>query len=61
LWFLVSKTFSGAAPSLWIWFYAIAETPEAALASRESLIGELGQPDIGQPFPDLAYRTNDFG
>jgi hypothetical protein len=33
--------FSGRTPSLWIWFDAAAHTPEAALVSREVLIGSL--------------------
>ena len=32
---------SGLVPSLWIWFFATARAPEAALASREVLISRL--------------------
>ena len=55
------EDFSGAAPSLWIWVYAIAETPEAALASRESLIGELHRALVDERFTSFfgaRCRTN---
>jgi len=55
------KDFSGAAPSLWIWFYAIAETPEAALASRESLIGELHRALIDERFTSFFEEERDDG
>jgi len=53
--------FSGAAPSLWIWFYAIAETPEAALASRESLIGELHDALVDEHFTSFFEEERDDG
>ena len=53
--------FSGAAPSLWIWFYAIAETPEAALASRESLIGELRRALVDERFTSFFEEERDDG
>jgi len=55
------EDFSGAAPSLWIWFYAIAETPEAALASRESLIGELHRALIDERFTSFFEEERDDG
>jgi hypothetical protein len=53
------EDFSGAAPSLWIWFYAIAETPEAALASRESLIGELHRALVDERFTSFFEEERD--
>ena len=53
------EDFSGAAPSLWIWFYAIAETPEAALASRESLIGELHCALVDERFTSFFEEERD--
>jgi hypothetical protein len=55
------EDFSGAAPSLWIWFYAIAETPEAALASRESLIGELHRALVDERFTSFFEEERDAG
>ena len=55
------EDFSGAAPSLWIWFYAIAETPEAALASRESLIGELQRALVDERFTSFFEEERDDG
>ena len=53
--------FSGAAPSLWIWFYAIGETPEAALASRESLTGELHDALVDEHFTSFFEEERDDG
>ena len=51
--------FSGTAPSLWIWFYAIADTPEAALASREGLIGELHDALVDERFTSFFEEERD--
>jgi hypothetical protein len=53
--------FSGTAPSLWIWFYAIADTPEGALASREDLIGELHDALVDERFTSFFEEERDDG
>lgn len=52
-------SFTDMTGSLWIWFHAVAETEEKAVASREILIREMGQAFLDEHHVSLFEKSPD--